>query len=60
MVALSDKLWKGKREDDLEELTVRHVQYLRPSEDRWAVFLELDTLFESVADAGARRLMRSV
>ena len=60
LVALADKLWKGKREDELESLIIQRFQEVRPHEDKWTVFLELDSLFESVADDGARRLMRSI
>jgi hypothetical protein len=58
-VALADKLWKGKREAELE-LTVidRAAEQLRV--DRWTVFDRLDAAFEAIADGASDRLARSV
>jgi hypothetical protein len=57
-VALADKLWKGKREPDLE-LKVIDEAAKRLGASRWAVFEALDTAFESIAAAGEERLARS-
>ena len=57
LVALSDKLWKGKREAPLEKKVVESAATLWRS--FWDVFVELDTCFESVAAGGADRLGRS-
>ncbi len=57
-VALSDKLWKGARVTELEDLVVDRVAGdLR--RDRWEVFLLLDPLFEEVAAGADDRLGRS-
>lgn len=57
-VALADKLWKGKREPELELLVVDEVaQRLRVG--RWDVFEPLDCVFEEIAAGGVERLVRS-
>lgn len=58
LVALADKLWKGKRVSELEELAVTRLANAR-GEDRWSVFSELDAVFEDVASRGDLRLARS-
>jgi hypothetical protein len=58
VVALADKLWKGVRKRDLEELAIDRVAASLGT-DRWNVFLELDTLFEEIAAKGSNRLERS-
>jgi hypothetical protein len=57
-VALADKLWKGKREQQLELKVIDGVA-ARLGVQRWAVFAELDAVFETIADGGAQRLNRS-
>lgn len=57
-VALADKLWKGKREEDLELLVIDLVAE-RLGTDRWEVFPILDSVFEGIAAGGADRLQRS-
>ncbi len=57
-VALADKLWKGKREEDLELLVIDQVAS-GLGVDRWEVFETLDSLFEKIAADGNQRLMRS-
>lgn len=58
LVALSDKLWKGKRVESLEmEVTDRVAAYL--GKKRWDIFVDLDSCFESVAAGGTERLERS-
>ena len=58
LIALADKLWKGVRKPDLEELIVDRVAR-QLSKDRWELFIELDSLFETIASAGSDRLSRS-
>ena len=58
VVALADKLWKGKRDADLELNVIDEVAK-RLSVGRWDVFEPLDSTFESVAAYGAERLERS-
>lgn len=58
LVALADKLWKGKRDDDLErrvaDLIARTAQ-----REAWAVFDNLDSICEAIAADAADRLARS-
>lgn len=57
-VALADKLWKGRREPELELLVIDGAAE-RLGVDRWEVFGELDSAFEAVAAEGDERLGRS-
>jgi HD domain len=58
-VALADCLWKGKRNVELEHLTIsRAAQIL--NQDYWDVFVKLDDLFEEIARSGNLRLSRSI
>jgi len=58
VIACADKLWKGKRVADLENLLVKRV-----SEDLqtgyWEVFTRLDDRFEAIAGSSHERLERS-
>ena len=58
LVALADKLWKGKRVPELES---RIVARLAASSDAnyWNTFMTADTVFEHVASDGEARLLRS-
>ena len=58
VVALADKLWKGARNSELEERVVERAAACL-EQDRWGLFVELDTLFEDIAAGGADRLERS-
>ena len=58
LVALSDKLWKGKRAADLE-LRVIDEAARALGKDRWDLFPELDACFEQVAAKGDERLALS-
>lgn len=58
VVALADKLWKGKREESLELLVIDAVA-ARLGVARWDVFMACDGLFEMVAAGSADRLSRS-
>jgi hypothetical protein len=55
VVALADKLWKGKREPDLELNVIDEVA-VRLGGSRWDVFESLDSTFEEIAASGAERL----
>jgi hypothetical protein len=59
LVALADKLWKGKRDDELERRVADAVAR-STSAEAWAVFDALDAIFESIAADGPARLARSV
>ena len=58
LVALADKLWKGVRNERLEQRIIDAVAG-RLGLERWDVFIELDTTFEHVASSGVDRLTRS-
>ena len=59
LLALADKLWKGKRETELE---TRVVKALATSARReaWEVFDPLDAICEQIAAGGPDRLERSM
>lgn len=59
LVALADKLWKGKRDEGLEQriVTVVAERIGRPT---WDVFDRVDAICDNVAAGGAERLARSV
>jgi putative nucleotidyltransferase with HDIG domain len=58
VVALADKLWKGKREEALERVVVQWVASA-VARQPWEVFQILDTAFEELAAAGHDRLLRT-
>jgi len=58
VIACADKLWKGKRVSDLEELLVRRVcEEIQLG--YWEVFTCLDGCFEEIAGGSDERLERS-
>ena len=57
-VATADKLWKGKREAELE-LKLIHAIAQQKQVDHWDIFTSLDDLFERIAAGGSERLERS-
>lgn len=57
-VALADKLWKGRREEELE-LRVVDLAAAKLGVGRWEIFGQLDAAFEEIADGGPNRLARS-
>jgi putative nucleotidyltransferase with HDIG domain len=58
IVALADKLWKGKRDADLELNVIDEVAG-RLGVLRWDVFEHLDSAFEKIASAGTERVEQS-
>lgn len=58
LVALADKLWKGKRVDELEQLFIDRVASTTQCA-RWFVYSAIDPIFQEVADDGPARLARS-
>ncbi|MEW6730681.1 MAG: HD domain-containing protein [Acidobacteriota bacterium] len=58
LVALSDKLWKGVRVEELELKIIDKVAELM-GKSRWEIFIELDSCFEMIASDGVDRLLRS-
>ncbi len=59
LVALADNLWKGKREEELELMVVDKTAK-KIGENRWDIFTEMDSCFESIAADGPNRLHRSI
>jgi hypothetical protein len=58
LIALSDKLWKGKRENLLESIVIDKISELL-NRDGWEIFVEMDSCFEKIASKGDSRLLRS-
>lgn len=58
LVALADKLWKGKRVADLERRVVDRL-CSTAAIDFWNAFVIADDLFERIAARGDERLARS-
>ena len=58
LVALADKLWKGKRIDDLEQRAAQLIARTTKRES-WEIFDLLDTICEAIAADGPARLARS-
>ena len=58
VIACADKLWKGKRVADLEEVLIRRVNEELQLE-YWEVFTRLDGCFEGIAGGCDERLERS-
>ena len=58
-VALADKLWKGKRDTDLERVIIDEAA-IQLSVGRWDVFARLDLAFERIAASADERLRRSL
>jgi HD superfamily phosphodiesterase len=59
VVALADNLWKGKRNNELENQVIGLAATMG-GQDYWNVFVDLDSGFEQVAADGDRRLARSM
>jgi hypothetical protein len=58
VIALSDVLWKGKRNAALEELVIDRAA-AQLGRSRWETFVPLDGVFEAIACEGEGRLARS-
>lgn len=59
LVALADKLWKGKRDEALEKLLVASLA-TQAKLDQWEVFDRFDAICDAIAADGPARLSRSV
>jgi hypothetical protein len=55
LVALADKIWKGKRDDTLEQ-TVAELIAARSGEEVWKVWLQMDNLLSELAASADERL----
>lgn len=58
LVALADKLWKGKRVAALEQRVVSRLA-ARRDEEPWTTYVAVDPVFERIAAQGDERLRRS-
>src|SRR5262249_55431870 len=58
LVALADKLWKGKRDEDLERMLVDRIAATTRREP-WELFDRIDAICEAIAADGPERLSRS-
>ena len=57
LVSLADKIWKGRRVEDLEGLVVeRLVADWGAGVDRWRVLIDVDDLLEDIATGVDQRL----
>lgn len=56
VIALADKLWKGKRAQSLEEHLIAQAQAQLPELEPWSLYTTLDSLFERIAAGGDARL----
>jgi hypothetical protein len=55
LVALADKIWKGKREDALEQMVMHRIA-AATGEEPWQVWLTLDDIFTDMASTADERL----
>jgi hypothetical protein len=55
MVSLADKIWKGKRVTDLEDLIVNHI-CRKTNKEKWEVFLNFDDLLQNISKDADKRL----
>lgn len=58
LIALADKLWKGKREETLELRVIDEIAHSL-NQSRWDVFPSMDQCFEQIAAGADDRLRRS-
>ena len=56
LVALSDKLWKGKRVQELEERVLDAIAD-SADKDRWELFEVFQNRLDAIADAGSERVL---
>ncbi|MBN1208332.1 MAG: HD domain-containing protein [Myxococcaceae bacterium] len=55
LVALADKIWKGRRQEDLEQLLVQRI-VTATGDEPWSAFMRLDDLLNRVAAQAEGRL----
>ena len=57
LVSVADKIWKGRRVEDLERLVAdRLIADRGAGVDRWQVLIDLDDLLEDLATGADQRL----
>lgn len=57
LVALSDVIWKGKRNDELEDAICANVMVLKGLKDKWSVWSWLDHLIIKIAKHADDRIV---
>ena len=55
LVSLADKIWKGKRQEDLEQIVVHRISRAL-SKPEWEVFASMDTVLTDLARDADQRL----
>jgi hypothetical protein len=55
LVALADKIWKGQRQEDLEQLLIQRI-VAATGDEPWNVFIRLDDLLNRIAAQAEGRL----
>jgi hypothetical protein len=55
LVALADKIWKGRRQEDLEQLLIQRI-VAAVGDEPWNVFIRLDDLLNRIAAQAEGRL----
>ncbi len=58
IIALADKLWKGVRISELENMVITECA-ARSRNDYWQLYVVLDSSFERIADQGPDRLQHN-
>lgn len=58
VIALADKLWKGKRVAKLEDRVIQHSAELR-HEEFWSIYPTIEKCFDQIADSAPDRLAKS-
>ena len=56
LVAFSDKIWKGKRDQDLEQELARHIASRTQQED-WQVYMKIDDIADELAKGAHERIV---
>lgn len=57
LVILADRLWRGARESELEEM-IAHLFCEKTNQAFWDVYLFLDSIFEKIATQGTIRIQQ--
>ncbi len=55
IVAISDTIWKGKRDSELEQLILTQICF-HSDLDKWEAYIVFDEMLEKLADKGDERL----
>jgi putative nucleotidyltransferase with HDIG domain len=58
IVALADKIWKGKRVLELEEAVITFIAH-ESKNDYWLIYAELTSCLDRIADKATERLLKT-